>query len=401
MPPRALLAQAASRWGTPLYVTDLDAAAERFRAYGQAFPGALIAYAVKANPDPQLLRRLVAEGAGAEVVSAVELALARRAGCPGERIVMNGVGKRDEEIHLALEAGALVTAESLDELRAVLRIATGHDAPRIGLRLNPALDAETHPHLATGAAGSKFGIPMSQLPDALRLVREAGLPLEAIGAHIGSALESAEPYAALAESLAEAAATASAAGLPTERIDVGGGLLVADDAALDALAEAVRAHLPKAALILEPGRSVVADAGWLLTRVVRIQPRPSEDLTYLVADAGMTELIRPMLYGATHPVALVSPGQPLDANGEVHLAGPVCEAGDILARCLERSLGPEELVGAGSGAVLAIGRAGAYGAAMASVYNGRLRPAEVVLEAGELRLSRRRETLDDLILRDV
>jgi diaminopimelate decarboxylase len=144
----------------------------------------------------------------------------------------------------------------------------------------------------------------------------------------------------------------------------------------------------------------VADAGWLLTRVIRVQPRPAEGLTYLVADAGMTELIRPMLYGAVHPVSLVSPGTALDARVEVHLAGPVCEAGDVLARNLERSLSPPDLAGAGAGAVLAIGRAGAYGAAMASVYNGRLRPAEVVLEAGEPRLSRRRETLDDLVARD-
>jgi diaminopimelate decarboxylase len=332
------------------------------------------------------------------VVTVVELALARRAGCPADRIVMNGVGKRNEEIHLALEAGALVNAESLDEVAAVLRIAAGHQAPWIGLRLNPGLDAETHPHLATGAPGSKFGIPVSALPQALQLLRDAGLRPVSIGAHIGSALESAEPYARLAELLADAAATAGAA-----RVDLGGGLLVADDAALDALAAAVRAHLPDASrLILEPGRSLVADAGWLLTRVVRIQPRPDQGLTYLVADAGMTELIRPMLYGATHPVSLVASGEPLVVAGlgEVHLAGPVCEAGDVLARGLERSLTAEELAGAGPGAVLAIGRAGAYGAAMASVYNGRLRPAEAVLEGGEPRLSRRRETLEDLVSRD-
>ena len=402
--PPASLALAAERWGTPLYVTDLDLAAARLHAYASAFPGALVAYAVKANPDPQLLRRLVAEGAGCEVVTAVELALALRAGCPAERLVVNGVGKPDEEIHLALEAGALVNAESLDELDAALRIAAGHDAPCIGLRLNPGLDPETHPHLATGAPASKFGIPIAQLPDALRLVGGAGLPLASLGAHLGSALESVDAHAALAELLAEAAATASAAGLPPERIDLGGGLLVADAAALEALAAAVAEHLPDPArLILEPGRSLVADAGWLVTRVIRVQPRPVEGHTFLVADAGMTELIRPMLYGALHPVALVAPGAPLAADDAtaVHLAGPVCEAGDILARDLGRSLEPEELAVAGPGALLAVERAGAYGAAMASVYNGRLRPAEVVIEAGELRLSRRRETMDDLVARDI
>jgi diaminopimelate decarboxylase len=302
-----------------------------------------------------------------------------------------------------MEAGALVNAESLDELDALLRIAAGHDAPRVGLRLNPGLDPDTHPHLATGAAGSKFGIPYAVLPDALRLVAASGHPLASVGAHLGSALESVDAHAALAELLAEVAATASAAGLPPERIDLGGGLLVADDAALDALAAAVREHLPDASrLILEPGRSLVADAGWLVTRVVRVQPRPAEGLTYLVADAGMTELIRPMLYGALHPVSLVSPGEPL-SPGEVtsvDLAGPVCEAGDVLARDLGRSLTPEELAVAGCGALLAVERVGAYGAAMASVYNGRLRPAEAVIEGGKLRLSRRRETLDDLVSRD-
>src|SRR6185503_9471489 len=153
-------------------------------------------------------------------------------------------------------------------------------------------------------------------------------------------------------------------------------------------------------LILEPGRSLVADAGWLLTRVVRTQPRPEAGCGYLVADAGMTELIRPMLYGASHPVSLLSPGEPFTATGETHLAGPICEAGDILARDLAQWLSPGELAHAGVGALLAIHQVGAYGAAMASTYNGRLRPAEAVLEGGELRLSRRRETLDDLTARD-
>ncbi|HSM38296.1 MAG TPA: hypothetical protein VK838_03110, partial [Candidatus Limnocylindrales bacterium] len=328
--------------------------------------------------------------------------LARRAGCPGERLVMNGVGKRDEEIHLGLEAGALVNAESLDELGTLLSLATGHQRPRVGLRLNPGLDAGTHAHLATGAPGSKFGIPMDRLPDALRAVRDAGLPLAGLGAHIGSAIESTDAYATLAAVIAEGAATASATGLPPERIDLGGGLLVADQPALAALAAAVGEHLPDTArLILEPGRSLVADAGWLVTRVVRVQPRPSQGHTFVVADAGMTELIRPMLYGAVHPVELVQAGAPMRHGGSVRLAGPICEAGDVLVNGMENWLTPEELATAGTGALLAIGRAGAYGAVMASVYNGRLRAAEVVVEGGVPRLSRRRETLDDLLRRDV
>ena len=155
------------------------------------------------------------------------------------------------------------------------------------------------------------------------------------------------------------------------------------------MASAIRPHLPNTArLIVEPGRSIVASAGWLLTRVVRVQARG-----HLVADAGMTELLRPMLYGARHPVTLISPGAAI-AERSWTLSGPVCEAGDVLAT--ELRLG----VDAGDGALLAIGEAGAYGVAMASNYNGRLRPAQVVIEGGELRLSRRRETLEDVVARD-
>ena len=391
-----MLIEAVERWGTPLYLTDLDAAAANLAAYRDAFPDALIAYAVKANPDPQLLRRFAAEGAGAEVVTAVELALARRAGIPAERIVMNGVGKRDEELHLALGAGALINAESLDELATLLALAADHDDARIGLRMNPALDARTHPHLATGAASSKFGIPIGDLAEALAAMLAARREPASLGAHIGSAVENVDAFAELASRLADATAALP----PTTRIDLGGGLATAGP---HALADAVRPHLPDASrLILEPGRSLVADAGWLLTRVVRVQPRPTEGLTYVVADAGMTELIRPMLYGAVQPVALVASGAPLHTDGgRVDLAGPVCEAGDVLAHDLAQWLTADELAQAGTGAILAVGQAGAYGAAMASVYNGRLRAAEAVIETGELRLSRRRETLDDLIGRDV
>ncbi len=395
---RAVCTDAAARWGTPLYLTDLDAAAARLAAYHVAFPGAVIAYAVKANPDPQLLRRLVADGADCEVVTAVELAFARNAGCPGERIVMNGVGKRDDELHLALAAGALVNAESLDELARVVALAADHPGARVGLRLNPALDAETHPHLATGAAGAKFGIALADLPTALELVRSAGLQLAALGAHIGSAIEALEPFAQLARCLADAVATATAAGLTPAQIDLGGGLA---GTKLEELAAVIGPIFPdNARLILEPGRSIVADAGWLLTRVVRTQPRPEAGCGYLVADAGMTELIRPMLYGASHPVSLIAPGAAFTPTGAIHLAGPICEAGDLLVHDLAQWLSPGELAAAGVGALLAIGEVGAYGAAMASNYNGRLRSAEAVREGGELRLSRRRETLDDLLARD-
>jgi diaminopimelate decarboxylase len=371
-----LLVEAAERFGTPLYVTDLDAAVANARAWTDALPGALMAYAVKANPDPALLRRLGGEGLGFEVIGPVELALALRAGAAPEWIVVNGVGQTDAVLADALATGALVNAESLGALEALLARGEG----RIGLRINPAIDAGTHPHLATGAAGSKFGIALDELPEALDAVRAAGRGLASIGAHIGSDIGRVEVFGRLAELLSRLAVESGA-----ERVDLGGGFvgLPAEYAA------AIRPHLPDAGrLIVEPGRSVVVDAGWLLTRVVRVQSRG-----HLVADAGMTELIRPMLYGARHPVTLLAPGERVVERGWT-LSGPICEAGDILAQDLD--LGTR----AGEGALLAIGRAGAYGLAMVSNYNGRLRPAQAVIEAGEVRLSRRRETLEDLVARD-
>jgi diaminopimelate decarboxylase len=385
----SLLADAARRWGTPLYVTDLDLAAAHLADYRRTFPDALIAYAVKANPDPAVLRRLVADGAGCEVVNAVELELARRAGCPPERIVMNGIGKTDYDVRAALAAGVLINAESLDELADLVRVPTAEG--RIGLRLNPGLDAGTHPHLATGAADAKFGIALAEIDSALALLPRPA----AIGAHIGSDIGSLQPFGSLVDVLAQVAAR-----VPDAAIDIGGGFREADAASLGTLRASVERVPPGRHLIIEPGRSLVADTGWLLTRIVRVQPRAT--LTHLIADAGMTELLRPMLYGAEHPVRLVEPGPGLlPGRGPVVLAGPVCEAGDVLAADLRHWLPPGELSRVGRGALLAIEQAGAYGLAMASNYNGRLRPAQVVIEGGELRLSVRRETLDDLMRREV
>lgn len=375
---RDLLVEAAERWGTPLYVTDLDVAAERARAWVEVLPArSLVAYAVKANPDPALLRRLAVEGIGAEVVGPVELALATRAGIASERIVVNGVGQADGDLADALSAGALVNAESLGALAALL--AAGVRGGRIGLRVNPAVDAATHPHLATGAASSKFGIALDEVPAAMDRVRAAGVVLESVGAHIGSAIGDAEPFGRLARLLHS---FAEDHGIGT--IDLGGGF----DGEPAAWADAVRPNLGSQRVIVEPGRSIVGAAGWLLTRVVRVQARG-----HLVADAGMTELIRPLLYGARHPVTLLAPGGDIPSRHWT-LAGPVCEAGDLLAADLD--LGPA----AGEGALLGIGDAGAYGLAMASGYNGRLRPAQAVIEGGALRLSRRRETLEDVVTRD-
>ena len=236
--PRGQLLEAAERWGTPLYVTDLDAAAAAAHAWRAALPGALVAYAVKANPDPALLRRLADEGFGFEVVGPIELALALRAGGAPERIVVNGVGQTDADLGGALGAGALVNAESLGALEALLR-APGRG--RIGLRINPALDAGAHPHLATGSADAKFGIALDEL---LAALGRLGRPPESVGAHIGSAIADADPYGELAAMLARLANEMGA-----RQIDLGGGFAGEPEA----LASALRPHLPNTArLIVEP-----------------------------------------------------------------------------------------------------------------------------------------------------
>ena len=289
---------------------------------------------------------------------------------------MNGVGQTDDDLRAALEAGTLVNAESLGGLDALL---DGGPGP-IGLRLNPGIDATTHAHLATGASSSKFGIALDELPQAMEACRAAGRAPAAIGAHIGSDIDDLEAFGRLAALLATVARDNN-----VERVDLGGGF--AGDPS--AYAETVTRHLPATdRLLVEPGRGIVGDAGWLLTRVVRVQRRG-----HLVADAGMTELIRPMLYGARHPVRLIAPGGRVTERPWT-LAGPICEAGDLLAHDLD--LGAE----AGEGALLAIERVGAYGLAMASGYNGRLRPAQAVIEEGRVTLSRRRETLEDVVARD-
>ena len=373
-----LLVEAAERWGTPLYVTDLDAASAAAQAWREAVPEALVAYAVKANPDPALLHRLAADGIGAEVVGPVELALALRAGFPAERIVVNGVGQTDGDLRAALGSGALVNAESLGALETLL--ATGQG--RVGVRLNPGIDADTHAHLATGGTSTKFGIALDELPEVRRRFAAAGRAPESVGAHIGSGIDDPSPFGGLAHLMVRLADE-----LGAERIDLGGGF----NGHPRNWAKEVLPHVPDASrLIIEPGRSIVRDAGWLVTTVVRVQARG-----HLVTDAGMTELLRPMLYGARHPVVLLRAGRRLPRAGTWTVSGPVCESGDTLVRDAE--IGE----GAGEGALVAIGEAGAYGLAMASTYNGRLRPAQAVLEQGLLRLSRRRESLQDIVGRDV
>ncbi|HKI55727.1 MAG TPA: diaminopimelate decarboxylase [Trueperaceae bacterium] len=391
-PDDALLTAIAGRFGTPAYVYDLDRMARRLVAVQGALPGAAVLYAVKANPNGAVLRRLASLGAGAEVITVGELERAARAGVPPERILVGGPAQDAALIGRAADLGAgLVSLDSPGQWRGW---AASGAAARFLVRVNPGLDPGTHEHLATGAPGSKFGLPAEA---ALALGREVAAAGKLAGFHVhaGSMIRDLTVYDAVLDVLEPL--YAALPGLPL--LDLGGGFAVPDFplAAFAARARAIAERLGTA-LLVEPGRFLVADAGVLLTRVLHV--KDSGPRSHVIADAGMAELIRPALYDAHHPLRVVggdaagsAPAgrQAGDGAGPalVDVDGPLCENADRLAR-------DRHLAGVRPGTLLAVAEAGAYGFAMASNYASSLRPAEVVIEAGRPRLARRRERVDDL-----
>jgi diaminopimelate decarboxylase len=392
----------AEQVGTPVYVYDAAYIRDRYRELSGAFAAAgvtaRIHYSVKANSNLAVLALFRSLGAGADIVSAGELARVRAAGMDPSAVVFSGVGKTGAELEAALDAGVgLINLESAAEgdLLGCLARKRGVTA-RVGIRVNPDVTATTHPYTQTGGKGMKFGVPLDEAVAVARRVHETpGLMLAGVGMHIGSQIGSPDPYAAGAAKLATLVGEIRAAGIDTlAGIDVGGGLGIAytsADQALEpmTLARALvplhqRTGLP---LLLEPGRFFVGNAGVLLTRV--LYRKISGGRTILVADAAMSDLLRPSLYRAHHPVWV--PGHPPGTPEEVvDLVGPICESGDFLA--LDRAL-----TRADPGAVLAVGGAGAYGFAMSSQYNSRPRAAEVMADGGRWAVARARETVDDLM----
>ncbi|MPY65835.1 diaminopimelate decarboxylase [Deinococcus sp. SDU3-2] len=373
MIPHAALQTAADRFGTPLYVYDaseLDAALGRVRS---AFGGAQVYYAMKANPNLTLLRRMHAAGVGFECVSGGEIARAEEVGASGDRVLVNGPAKLPGEYAAGARLGATFVVDREEEVGLL------PPGSRALVRVNPALAVSTHDHLATGAAGSKFGVTPAQAPGVLRALRDAGHTALGLHVHIGSAIRDAADFSAAFARLAELHPAVS----DLDVLDVGGGWGVGAD--LPGIAREARAAASVfgAELWVEPGRYLVAQAGTLLTRVVG-QKRTGRP--FLLTDAGMTELLRPMLYGAEHPVTALWEGEPA---GTWDVAGPACESGDLLARDV---LLPAPV----PGGLLAIGEAGAYGASMSSTYLTRPRPAEALWEGGEWRPIRRRETPQDV-----
>lgn len=389
----------ARRFGTPLYVYDLAAVRRRVDLFRSAFSDIdhLVAYSVKANGNLKLLRALAELGCGADITSGGELFRARRAGVSADKIVFAGVGKTEEEIGYALDEDILAfNAESRPELERIDAVATrlGRTA-RFGVRVNPDVFAETpHEYTRTGHAESKFGVPWAEAVDLYRWA--AGRDhLEPVGidVHIGSQIVEAEPYVRAVERVLELVAELGDDGIELEYLDVGGGFGISydDKPGMDirALARDVvpRVKASGLRLLLEPGRSLVGEAGILLTRVQYV--KRTEAKTFVIVDGGMSELIRPSHYGGYHQIEPVTDPARRE-EGTVDVVGPICETGDFLA--LDREMRVPE-----QGDLLAVRTAGAYGFAMASNYNGRRRPAEVIVDGDQVQLARRRETFEDLV----
>jgi diaminopimelate decarboxylase len=391
------LEEIARRFGTPCYVYSRAVIESRYGEFARALAGraALIAYSVKANSNLAVLGLLAKLGAGFDIVSAGELARVLAAGGAARRVLFSGVGKTEDEIATALEAGILcLNLESEGELHRVAAVAArlGKRAP-IAFRVNPDIDAQTHPYISTGLKQSKFGVPYE---DAERLYREAAgiaqVEVLGIGCHIGSLMTGAGPFIDAAARILALTQRLERGGIRLAHVDLGGGFGIRYrdespapiseflDGALGVLAGRHEA------LIVDPGRAIVGNAGTLLTRVAYV--KPGAEKNFLVVDAAMNDLIRPALYGAWHAVLPVRQADEATAKSVYDVVGPVCESADFLAK--------DRALAARPGDLLAIMSAGAYAMVMSSNYNTRPRAAEVMVNGAAAHLVRRRERAEEL-----
>lgn len=393
------VADLARAHGTPLFVYSAAAMRAAVAAYqrGLARRDALICYAMKANSTLAILEVFARAGCGFDIVSGGELARALRAGAAPDKIVFSGVGKTRAEMRAALQAGiGCFNVESRAELEVLDAVARelGVRAP-VSLRVNPDVDAQTHPYISTGLKDNKFGIAHDEALDAYR--HAAGLPaLQVVGidCHIGSQITSTGPYLDALERVLDLVEAIEAAGIPLHHLDLGGGLGIEyrgeQPPAADTLWQVLLARLDARGhghrrLLLEPGRSLVGNAGICVTQVLYTKPGAAKN--FLIVDAAMNDLPRPAMYEAYHAIAPVRPRH--DVPEVVwDVVGPVCESGDWLGR--ERALAVQ------AGDWLAVGSAGAYCMSMASHYNSRGKAAEVLVSGDRAQLIRARESVSDL-----
>ena len=385
----------ARRFGTPCYVYSRAAIESAYGEFARALHGrdSLVCYSVKANSNLAVLALLARLGAGFDIVSGGELARVLAAGGDPGKTLFSGVGKSEAEIELALEKRVrCINVESEAELARVERVArrAGRRAP-IALRVNPDIDARTHPYISTGLRENKFGVAHDE---AERLYQRAArlndIEVVGIGCHIGSLLTQAGPFVAAAERLAALVERLEKLGIQLKHIDVGGGIGIRyRDETPEPVAAFVAGALAalgrrRETVVFDPGRSIVGNAGVLLTRVEYVKPG------FLVVDAAMNDLVRPALYGAWHDVQPVRESTPGDTVYDI--VGPVCESADFLAK--------GRRIAAVEGDLLAVLSAGAYGMSMSSNYNSRPRAPEVLVDRATAHLVRRRESVDELIAPD-
>jgi len=387
------LSAIAETHGTPTFIYSRRSIETNYRAYEAGFGDRdhEICYAVKANGNLAVLDVLARLGCAFDIVSGGELERVRAAGGELSSVTFAGVGKTREELELALAAGIgcfnVESNHELDLLAAVARD-SGSEAS-VAMRVNPDVDAKTHPYISTGMSENKFGIPMAAALETYR--RAAAIPgirVAGVACHIGSQLTSLAPIVDAATRVMVLVGELEAAGITVEHIDMGGGLGIAygteSPPSIESYAQALCAAIPpRYRIVTEPGRSIVGDAGALVTRVQQVKVTPAKE--FAICDAAMTELIRPALYQAHHPMFEVRrrPGA-----RQVDVVGPVCETADFLGRERELAIG--------AGDLLAVADCGAYGAVMASNYNARPRPAEVLVDGDVVHLVRPRETVPEL-----
>jgi len=385
--------------GTPLHVYSRSVLRSRVRALDAAFASYPhdLHYAIKANATLAVVREMRAEGAHADANSGGEIDVALRAGFTPDQIVFTGVGKTHDELVRAVTLGMkAINAESPGEMERIDAIARAHSTTaRVAVRVNPDVDAGSHPHISTGLRSNKFGMSPAQAHAMVTsMMAREHLRVVGLHVHVGSQITSAEPLRRGAAAIADLAGALAAEGVHLEHLDVGGGLGIPYEPGQTVISadEYAAAVLPVVKptglrLILEPGRWITAQAGALLTRVVDLKTQ-ADGRWFVIVDAGMNDLLRPALYNAWHEIEAVEPrdGEPMACD----VVGPVCETSDTLGR--NRHLPPVEV-----GDLLVVRDTGAYGSIMASNYNRRPIAAEALVDGADWRVVRRRQTIDDML----
>jgi len=387
----------AEKWGTPLYLYSHRTLCRHFEVFDSAFEGYphLVCFSVKANSNLALLKIFITQGGGADVVSGGELFRVLKAGIDPKKVVYSGVGKTEEEISFALEAGILMfNIESSEELTVINRQAKElHTKAPISIRVNPDIDPKTHPYISTGLKKNKFGIDLPRALEEYRFARSLGnIEIIGVDCHIGSQVTETGPFVEALRKIKTLISELKHEGIAIKYLDLGGGLGITYAQEVpphpNEYAEAIlnEIHGHDLTLILEPGRVIVGNAGVLVTKV--LYTKTTQEKNFVIVDAGMNDFIRPSLYNAYQDVVPIA--KTTEERYTADIVGPICESGDFLAR--DRVMAKVQ-----KGDFLAIMSAGAYGFAMSSNYNSRPRPAEVLVSGNDSFLIRQRESFEDLI----